>query len=177
MPEILMRGLARVGITALVDEATGYQDIRARKALEEILEKFIATEFRKWAKRFPDEFYKEMFRLRKWPYHENKVSRTPLIGKLTLDVVYDRLAPGVRAELERKNPKNDRGLRKRRHHQWLTEDDVGDPRLREHLASVITLMKVSEDWEGFMKMLKKALPKHLPAPLFDKAEQEGLPSQ
>ena len=34
--EILMRGFARVGIVALVDEATGYQEIR-EKALEEIL--------------------------------------------------------------------------------------------------------------------------------------------
>jgi hypothetical protein len=35
--EILVRGLARVGIIALVDEATGYQDIRPRDALVRIL--------------------------------------------------------------------------------------------------------------------------------------------
>jgi len=29
--EILVRGFARVGIIALVDEATGYQDYRSRK--------------------------------------------------------------------------------------------------------------------------------------------------
>jgi len=33
--EILVRGFARIGIIALVDEATGYQEIRTRKALEE----------------------------------------------------------------------------------------------------------------------------------------------
>lgn len=35
--EILMRALAHVGITALVDEATGYQEIRDKIALQKIL--------------------------------------------------------------------------------------------------------------------------------------------
>ena len=58
-----MRGFARVGIIALVDEATGYQEFRAREALEEILQKFISNELMKWVKTFPDEFYQQMFRL------------------------------------------------------------------------------------------------------------------
>jgi hypothetical protein len=66
--EILMRGLAHVGIIALVDEATGYQYDRARQALEEILDKFISKELRKWAKTFPDDFYQQMFRLKGWSY-------------------------------------------------------------------------------------------------------------
>jgi len=164
--EILLRGFAHVGIVALIDEATGYQYLRARTALEQILDRFIAKEFRKWAKRFPDDFYREMFRLWHWDYDEATVKRTPLAGKLTKDFVYNRLAPGVREELETKNPKDSRGRRKRKHHQWLTED-VGDPRLREHLASVIALMRASETREQFMSMLNRALPRYLPAPLFD----------
>jgi hypothetical protein len=35
--DILMRGLAHVGIIALVDEATGYQEFRAKDALSRIL--------------------------------------------------------------------------------------------------------------------------------------------
>lgn len=167
--EILVRGFAHIGIIALVDEATGFQYLRARTALEFILDKFIAKEFRKWAKRFPDEFYQEMFRLWGWEYKEDTVKRTPLAGKLTKDYVYNRLAPGVRAELEKKNPKDVRGRRKQKHHQWLTED-VGDPRLREHLASVIALMRASDNKELFQKMLDKALPRYLPAPLFESIE-------
>ena len=72
---LLMRGLAHVGITALVDEATGYQADRARDALEQILNEFIAKEHRKWIKTFPDEFYEEMFRLRGWPYDPFSVKR------------------------------------------------------------------------------------------------------
>jgi hypothetical protein len=171
--EILLRGFAHVGIIALIDEATGYQYRRARTALEEILDRFIAKEFRKWAKRFPDEFYREMFRLWEWEYNEGTVKRTPLAGKLTKDLVYNRLAPGVRAELEAKNPKDERGRRKHKHHQWLTED-VGDPRLREHLASVIALMRASDNRDVFMKMINRSLPRYLPAPLFDNAENSGV---
>lgn len=45
------------------------------------------------------------------------------------------------------------------HFQWLTED-VGDPRLREHLASVIVLMKAAGDWENFKRMIDRALPRY-----------------
>ena len=172
--DILIRGLAHVGIIALVDEATGYQFVRARNALEEILEKFIATEFRKWAKTFPDDFYREMFRLRGWEFKEDTVKRTQLIGKFTLDLVYDRLAPGVRERLEEVNPKNEKGHRKHKLFQRLTED-IGDPSLRAHLASVITLMRVSDDWPNFMRMMNRALPRFLPMPLFDQNEQQALP--
>ena len=157
--EILVRGFARVGIIALVDEATGYQDVRARKALEEILDKFIAEELRKWAKTFPDEFYKQMFRLRGWSYTPWSVKRPSAVGKYTNDLVYQRLAPGVLQELKRRNPTDEKGRRKVRHHQWLTED-VGHPRLREHLAAVMALMKASTSWDQFRRSLQRALPKY-----------------
>ena len=50
--DLIVRALAHVGITALVDEATGYQDYRARDALAKILEVFIAKEIRKWVSTF-----------------------------------------------------------------------------------------------------------------------------
>ena len=157
--EILMRALAHVGIIALVDEATGYQDVRARNALNEILEQFISEELRKWTKVFPDEFYRQMFRLRGWEWKAQSVRKRPgVVGKYTNDLVYQRLAPGVLDELRRKNPKLPSGNRKHRHHQWLTED-VGDPRLREHLASVIILMKAASDWDQFKRLVDRALPR------------------
>lgn len=157
--EILVRGFARVGIIALVDEATGYQELRARKALNEILDKFITEELRKWAKTFPDEFYKQMFKLRGWPYDPASVKRPSSVGHYTNDLVYDRLAPGILVELKKKNPKRIDGSRKHRHFQWLTED-VGHPRLREHLTAVIALMRASNNWEGFYRLLQRALPRY-----------------
>lgn len=157
--EILIRALAHVGIIALVDEATGYQDFRTRTALNEILEQFIADELRKWTKTFPDEFYRQMFRLRGWDFKPSSIRKRPsVVGKYTNSIVYDRLAPGILDELKRKNPKLPSGRRKHKHFQWLTED-VGDPRLREHLASVITLMRASGGWDQFIRMLNRALPR------------------
>ncbi len=169
--EILVRAFAKVGIIALVDEATGYQDVRSRQALEEFLEKFIADEYLKWTKTFPDEFYRQLFRLRGWRYSPFSVKRPRLVGRLTNDIIYSRLAPGVLDELKKKNPKDQRGRLKRKHFQWLTED-IGHPKLREHLASVTTLMKASNKWDDFKRMLNRALPKWVDLPLFDQLPKE-----
>lgn len=156
--DILMRGLAQVGIVALVDEATGYQRERAQRALAEILEKFIAKELRGWTKTFPIEFYQQIFRLRGWKFDPASVKRPAVIGHFTNDIVYKRLAPGVLKELREKNPVVD-GRRKHKHFQWLT-GDVGDPKLRSHIDGVLPLMRISDGWDEFKKHLNKAYPKH-----------------
>ena len=159
--KIIMRALAHVGIVALVDEATGYQEVRNKEALRALLDAFLQKEFATWAKRFPDEFYKEIFRLRGWEWNRLSVKRPILVGKLTNDIVYERLLPGVREELEHRNPKDDRGRRSHRHHQWLT-DDVGHPALAQHLHAVLGLMRASASWQQFHDMLNRAFPKKTP---------------
>lgn len=156
--ELLMRGLAHVGIVALVDEATGYQEIRDKKALQAILEQFLTKELAAWAKRFPDEFYQQIFRLKNWEWRGMKVNRPQVVGAYTRDIVYARLAPGIVEELERRNPRNDKGQRPGKHHQWLTED-VGHPALAQHLHAVIGLMRASDTWMGFKSVLDRAFPK------------------
>lgn len=165
---MLMCGFARVGITSLVDAATGYERYRARRALEEILERFIAKKLVEWAKMFPDDFYEEMFRLKGWQYRTFSSKRPIMAGKLTNDIVYERLASGVLDELKRITPKDDKGRPKHKYFQRLTED-VGHPRLREHLAAVIALMRAADDrdWHSFYKMLNRALPRQVKMPLFD----------
>lgn len=157
--DILMRALAHVGIVALVDEATGFQDHRAKDALAKILEAFVAKELQKWMRTFQPDFYKEMFRLRGLPFN-GSVKRPQYIGHLTNDLIYARLAPGVLEELRVKNPE-----RKVKHFQWLTPE-VGHPKLSEHLTAVTVLMKVSDSWDAFKAMLDKALPKYKEMPLF-----------
>jgi len=115
--DIIMRGLAHVGIIAVVDEATGYQDDRDRDALAKILEAFVAKELKKWVKTFPVDFYKQMFRLRGLRYH-GTVRKPSYIGHLTNDLVCCRLAPGVLSGLKHKSPVTERGYRKNRHHHY-----------------------------------------------------------
>jgi hypothetical protein len=162
--DMLIRGLARVGIIALVDEATGYQYHRARKALEEILEQFISKELVKWAKTFPDEFYQELFRLRKWRYDPNSSRRPIHVAKLTIDIVYERIAPGVLQELKRLTPRDHKGRLKQKLFQRLTED-MGHPRLREHLAASVALMRAFDEWDVFYERLQRVFPKFNETPM------------
>lgn len=155
--EILMGGLATVGIIALVDEATGYQDVRNRDELHRILEAYIAKELLPWAKRFPDEFYEQMFRLRGWPYSPPSPKRPSYVGKLTNEIVYAKLPPGVLDELRQRNPVLEDGRRKHKHHQFLTEE-IGDQHLVKHLAGVVALMRASKTWAGFERLLDRAYP-------------------
>lgn len=162
---ILNKGFAAVGITALVDEATGYQDVRARDALAKILEAFVAKELQRWVSTFPPDFYKEMFRLKRIPY-TGGLKKPQFVGHLTNNLVYKRIAPGVLAELRAKNPVADSGRRKHTHHQWLTPT-VGHPKLLHHLGKVTALMAISEKWDDFAKMLDKHLPIYKHYPLLD----------
>jgi len=155
--DILIRAFAKIGIIALIDEATGYQDVRAKNELFQILQAYIAEELRPWQKRFPNEFYKEMFRLHNWPYNPLSVKRPRYVGKLTNRLIYDKLPPGVLAELKSKNPKNEKGHRTHRHHQFLTED-IGEPHLEKQLAVVTTLMKISPNWRKFESNFERAFP-------------------
>jgi P63C domain len=156
--KILIRALAHVGIIALVDEATGYQELRDKRALQIILDKYIAKEFLAWTKTFPDEFYKEMFRLKGWSLNPVFIKRPSVIGTYTKDIVYDRLAPGVLKELERVNPTTEKGYRKQKHFQWLT-GDIGNPHLKEHIVGLIALMKASSNWRVFCSLLQRAYPR------------------
>jgi hypothetical protein len=156
--DVLMRGLATVGIIALVDEATGYQETRDRMALQAILDKFLRKEFAAWAKRFPDEFYQQIFRLRGWEWRGMKINRPQVVAHYTKDLVYERLLPGILQELEQRNPKDERGYRKGAHHQLLTSD-VGHPALAQHLYAVIALMRSEDNWEAFKRRIDVSLPK------------------
>ena len=155
--EILLRGLATVGVIALVDEATGYQRIREQRALATILERFIAKELQPWTRTFPYEFYNQIFRLKGWPGPDG-TKRPVIIAQYTNDLVYERLAPGVLKELQQRNPILPTGRHRHRHHQWFTPD-FGHPKLKEHLAAVIALMKAAPNWARFHGSLNRVFHK------------------
>lgn len=170
--ELIMRGLARVGIVALVDEATGYQRDRASDALARILEKFIAKELQPWVRTFPELFYQQLFRLRGLEFPGDTVKRPQYFGHLTNDIIYSRLAPGVLEELKTVTPKLPSGRNKNHLHRRLTPE-VGHPKLKEHLASVTTIMRLSSSYEDFKAKLDRIHPRYddtLPLPL----DEEGL---
>jgi hypothetical protein len=174
--EILVRGFARVGIIALVDEATGYQRDRERDELANILEAFVAKEIQQWIKTFDLEFYELICEVRKEPLARAS-NRPQYFGKITNNLIYQRLAPGVLDELRRLNPVNNNGRRVKKHFQYLTPT-VGHPKLKEHLAGVITALKLAKiqdlGWKQFLALLDKTHPKWHPMPLFDDQDGSGV---
>lgn len=154
--DILMRGFAEVGIIALVDEATGYQKDRAKDALAKILEAFVAKELQPWVKTFPADYYEQLFRLYNLPFPPEKSNWRPqFFGKITNEVVYNRLAPDLLPTLKKAASKAEKKVRL---HQWLSSD-TGHPKLREHLASITTLLKLSKTPKQFRLMVDQIHPR------------------
>lgn len=156
--EILMRGLAHVGIIALVDEATGFQRDREKNALAKILEAFVAKELQPYLKTFPPEYYEQLFRLYGYKFPpENKRPqwRPAYFGKITNNVVYARLAPELLPELKKCASSMEK---KTKLHQWLSSD-TGHPKLKEHLASIVTLLKISGNKDEFFRLVDRVHPK------------------
>jgi len=156
--EILVRAFARVGIIALVDEATGYQEIRDREALQEILKRYISEELMAWVRTFPMEFYKQIFRLKAWNWNDGRMS--PIMGGIVNDLVYARLAPGVLEELRKRNPVTEKGYREHKHFQHLTSD-IGHPALTRHLYELIGMARPFGigEWDRYYDLLNRTFPK------------------
>ena len=153
--DIIIRSVAKVGIIALVDEATGYQYERENDELQKILKAYISEELLPWQKRFPDIFYKELFRLNGWDYTVNGIKKRPgIIGKWTNTFIYEELPNGVLEELKKKTPKSESGNRTNRYHQLLTTD-IGEPNLEKQINKVITLFQVSDNMKQFCDNFKK----------------------
>lgn len=155
---VLGRGLTRIGIIGLVDEATGHQKDRADDALAKILEEFIAKELQAYIPTFDSKYYEQMFRLRGLKYPTEHVKRPQYFGILTNEIVYRRLAPGVLDELRAVTPRLGSGRLSHKLFQRLTKTR-GYPKLKEHLGAVVTMMELSDDWHDFMKKLDRLRPR------------------
>ena len=154
--EILVRSFAKVGLIALIDEATGYQYDREKKALQTILKALVSDEILEYQKQFQLSFYKEIFRLWNIPFTPKNINRKPqFIGHLTNKFIYKNLPKGVFVldALKSKTPKTKGGNYKVRLHQSLTEDK-GREALKKVLYSVETLASISDTKEDFLKLME-----------------------
>jgi DNA-binding XRE family transcriptional regulator len=171
---VILKAVAKVGIIALVDEATGYdkEKTRAKDELQKFLSTFINQEACKWIKTFDDTFFEDIYRMRNWTW-EKTTNRPSFVGKIINDIVYERIAPLVYNELKNLNPKNDAGNRKHKFHQFLTSE-VGRPALKQHLAIIHSFaMAAGYDWGRFMYLLDKSHPKqYQQLALFDEFDFE-----
>ncbi len=154
--EAIVIGLADVGAVALVDEATGYQRDRARNELQKLLEAYVLPEMQPWLKRFPDEFFKETYRIMGWAYQEGSVQRPGFVGTVINEWVYKRLPTPVLPKLCELNPAVE-GRRRHRHHQHLTHT-TGIPHLDKQISVVTALMRASTNRAMFEELMRRSFP-------------------
>jgi hypothetical protein len=153
----ILYAFSKVGIIALVDEVTGYQFDREKDELQKILKRYISEELLPWEKRFPDEFYREIFRLNNWDFTVSQIkygSRPGIIGTWTKKYIYSVLPRGVLEALLKNTPRNPEGKLKKKLHQMLTREQ-GIEHLNRQIVSVVTLMNVSDTWKDFERLWNK----------------------
>lgn len=161
--KILLQAFAKVGVAALIDEATGFQQVRSPDALRLLVQQYIEEEKREWEKQFSNEYYDELNRL----YGSKRLTTTGSgaviqnrpqhFAKFTRSYVYGPMENGVvLEELDRINPKVG-GTRKARFHQHLTKD-YGIEKLKRQVGEILTLIKVSDTIGQFKKLFAKRFP-------------------
>lgn len=165
--EILVRSLAKLGITALVDEATGYQYDRERFELQKILNAYISDEIVKWQLTFTDDFYKQVYRLWGLPFIPKYIKNKPsFIGNLTTKYIYEQLPDGVLDKIREKTEKTAKGNWKYKWHQNLTPE-IGREHLKKQIIEVTLLMEISKDKKTFEKLFKDKYQKSPQISMFD----------
>jgi P63C domain len=164
--EIIMRGLARVGIIALVDEATGYQADRAKDELTTMLSIYIARELQPYIKTFPQDFFNSIANLKGIPLKDGMLKHVPWMGAVINNIIYDRIAPGAREELKKGIERYPCGQLKARLHQKLTPHK-GKEKLIGLISSSMALMKTSGSWDDFMQKMDIVSPKFARVPSED----------
>ncbi|MEM9487954.1 MAG: P63C domain-containing protein, partial [Myxococcota bacterium] len=125
-------------------------------ALFGLVWKYVTKGVSAWQKRFPDEYYEEIYRILGWQ-HDGSHQHAPRIGRLTADWVYARLPEGVLEELRRVNPSR-KGRRQHKHHQFLSPN-TGHRDLDRHLYSLLAIMRSSATVEEVEGILDRMYPK------------------
>jgi len=134
--------------------------LHARRVADATLKVYLLDDPVRWIERgriFQEDFYAEIYRLKSWNYTPGKIGHPVCVSQITIDVIYERLQPGVWKELTQKNPRVN-GRRKYCCHQFLSEN-IGNPHLRHQLYAVTKLMKGCTSWNEFMFHLNKFHPK------------------
>jgi hypothetical protein len=159
---LIVNALAKVGIAALIDEATGYQTERSPDALRLLVQAYIEKEKREWEKEFPDDFYLTLNKVYgSDPYIIKAggalvINKPQHFGNFTNKYVYGPLEDGeVLKELQRLNPKiATTGSRRDKLHSFLSKG-YGLEKLREQRQEVLTMLKLSDDIHDFKRLYEK----------------------
>ena len=164
--EIIIRASAKLGITALVDDAVGYVSDVRRGEYQALFEKFVLDECRQWEEEFPRQFFDMIYKiygLKRIDPDSNKMPR--FFGKFIRKYIYFPLAHSKGAILDLLDEQNPvvyrNGGRRYNFHQFLAKE-LGLPALRQHLWQVVGIGRVCGTKEQFQRNFYKAFPEAAP---------------
>jgi len=140
--EIIMRACAKVGVIALIDEATGFQKVRAENALKLKLQAFISEDLQEWVRMFPEDFFVQLARLEN--VHYSPRNRPIRWGKYVMAFVYAAVDKDVAKALKERIPNPHKGQNL---HQLLKE--YGKEKVVAQIYQVLGVMKTCKDMDEF----------------------------
>lgn len=144
--EIIIRSAAKVGIVALIDEATGFIEDKRRDEYRELWKQCIREEARKWEEReFPDVLFEIFYKAYGLQRLRPDSSKHPkFFSKLIRKYVYQPLLNSNGAILEQLEEKNPvvyaNGGRRYKLWQFLTEE-IGLPAVRAQIWQIVGIGK------------------------------------
>jgi hypothetical protein len=143
---IILNASAKAGIKGLVYALSGYD--ASREEVVEAFKFFVREEAREYEKEFPDQLYREWYRLYKLPKPER--NRPWKFMHLTIKQVYRPLAKSNGKILQlTESGREISGKRHARLHQFLSE--IGVKALRQHLGQLLGIAQVSRDQAEYEK--------------------------
>lgn len=145
---VVSAALGKVGITALIWEATGYDKVKAAGALQDKLALVLREEAGAWEQLFPHEFFVEVARLYRLELRAD--GRRPMVFAAFLaEFFYEWFDAEVYDAMKRRNPRRPEldGERRHRHHQFLTPP--ARARFVQHRGEVLRLMRATPHLADF----------------------------
>ena len=158
--QVIVNASAKAGITGLVYALSGYDPTK-----EDVIAAFkmyVREEAREYEKEFPDQLYREWYRLYRLPKPDR--NKPWKFMHLTIDQVYRPLAKSNGRIL--KLTRDQRGSsadRWKKLHQFLSE--IGVKALRQHLGQLLGIAQISKDDVEYEKHVAYVFGGQLP--LFD----------
>lgn len=144
--EIILSTLAQVGITSLIDEATGYQHDRKHEALRILLSKYIAVDFNKMLDFFPDSFFSEL----DWLYSINPkrvIKRPQIYADFINKYILETLEAGFIKYNFNLTTKDAEEKYKVRFYQWISHE--GKNILINKINKIQELMEIFSNIQSF----------------------------
>jgi hypothetical protein len=159
--EIIIRASAKLGIVALVDDATGFIADKRREQYRELFKEFIREEVRAYQVEFPDQLFDVIYKIYGLPRRSEARNHPRFFSKFIRRYIYEPLANSNGAILEMLDERNPvvyvNGGRRYKMFQFLS-DVVGISALRAHLWQVIGIGNSVKNKAQFERSFYTAFP-------------------